>query len=63
MGGAGSLGITNGETNGVSQVDGDSDIVPTSWLCVGVDLRKGTVASATSFFWHEAAVPALTLRN
>ena len=45
-----------GGANNVSQVDGDSGIVPTSWLCVcgmvgggAVILRKVTTASASTF--------------
>ena len=45
----GPLGNHQDETNSVSQVDGDSDMMPTCWLCgsLGGGLRKGTVASAT----------------
>lgn len=43
------IGISSylGEMNSVSQVDEDSDVVPTCWFC-GVELSKGSMASANN---------------
>ena len=50
------LGSHHGRSNSVSQVDGDSDMVPTCQLCVG-GLRKGTVTSTSISVWAKAAPP------
>ena len=53
-------GNHQGLKNSVSQVDGVSDLCLLAGS-VGVGLRKGTVASASTFVWEKAAPPALVL--
>ena len=53
-------GNHQGRANSVSQVDRDSDMVSTCWLCRG-GLSKRTMASASICAWVQAAPPAVTL--
>ena len=51
-------GNLEGRATSVSQVYGVSDTAPACWLCdsVGRGLRKGTMASASTFVWEKAAL-------
>ena len=51
------LGNHRSGAHSVSQVDGDSDVAPTCWLCgsVGGGIVKGTMASASTSVWEKAA--------
>lgn len=56
-------GNHHGQVNDISQVDGDSDTVPTcasrlSWGTV----QERTMASASTFAWERAAPPAPALK-
>ena len=52
----GGLRKSPGWGESMSQVDGASDMVPTCWLseCMGVGIRKGTIASASTFVGQKA---------
>lgn len=51
------------QTNGVSQLDGESDMVAATSACQGGGgLNKGTMASASSSIWKKDALPFLVLK-
>lgn len=49
--------------NGVSQIDGNSVMVPACQCRLGEGrLKKGTMASTSTSIWEKAATPALSLK-
>ena len=60
MGGGGVSENHQGRAYSVSQVNGDSDILPTCWVCLG-GLIKQTMAFASTSVWKNTTPPILVL--